>query len=707
MQHRPWNTAPLLSRGLAEIEHIVEGGRFETAAWSAVAYAGGIAAWFALSGPPQWLAFAAAMLGLACAALAAFPADGPHPRLRRTLVLLALLAVAGTLTVWGRSELAGQEPIPAPRVSELTGTVLSSEEQPALDRTRLTLAVRLASDERPLRVRLNLPAGLETERLAPGAVVRLRARLVPPAPPMLPGGYDFARNAWFRGLAATGSVIEIHEVLRPAPTGGGLAAARSALSRHIRKRLSGSEAGIASALATGDHGGIAESDAQAMRDAGLAHLLSISGLHVSAVIAATYFVFMRILAAIPWLALRVRLPVLAACGGALAGIGYTLLTGAEVPTVRSCIGALLVLAAVALGREALSLRLLAIAAFAVLLLWPESLIGPSFQMSFAAVLALIALATCEPVQRFLAPRDEAWALGIVRKVAMLFLTGVVIELSLMPIGLFHFHRAGAYGAAANVLAIPLTTFAVMPLVASALVLDLAGAGAPLWWLAGKAIGLLLGIAHWIAAQPGSVTTLPAMGGGTFTLFVIGGLWLALWRGWVRLAGLAPAAVGIVLLAGLRPPDLLISGDGRQVALVNPGRAGLLVLRTTRSSYVRDNLNEAAGMSGEPHPFETLPGAQCTPDFCTVLIERGERRWTLLVSRSREYISERALAAACERADIVVSSRWLPYSCRPRWIKADGRMLSRTGGMTIDLPAGKITTVAEGQGRHGWWQPGPP
>jgi len=179
-----------------------------------------------------------------------------------------------------------------------------------------------------------------------------------------------------------------------------------------------------------------------MRDAGLTHLLSISGLHVSAVIAAAYLLALKLLALWPAHALRVSLPIVAAGVGALAGIGYTLLTGAEVPTMRSCVAALLVLIALALGREALSLRMVSVAAFLVLLLWPESLINPSFQMSFSAVIAIVALHNTERVKAFLAPREESWLATVSLRGFMLLVTGFVTEIALMPIILFHFHRAG-------------------------------------------------------------------------------------------------------------------------------------------------------------------------------------------------------------------------------------------------------------------------
>jgi competence protein ComEC len=283
----------------------------------------------------------------------------------------------------------------------------------------------------------------------------MQARLMPPAPPMLPGGYDFARAAWFQGYAATGSAQGPIELVAPGEGEAWLAPLQRRLAAHVRSRLDGSAGAIAAAFASGDRGAIDRADEDAMRDSGLTHLLSISGVHVSAVVAAGYLLAIKLLALWPWLVLRVRLPVVAAGVGALAGIGYTLLTGAEVPTVRSCVGAVLVLGALALGREPISLRLVAVAGAFVLLLWPESLIGPSFQMSFAAVITIAALHGAAPVKALLARREEGLAARLARGALALLLTGLAIELALMPIVLFHFHRAGVYGAFANVLAIPL------------------------------------------------------------------------------------------------------------------------------------------------------------------------------------------------------------------------------------------------------------
>lgn len=703
LQHGHWRIRLDLSSGLARAERFLAQAGVEQGPWVVVAFAAGIAAWFVCGNVWQWLSVIAVGLGLACAALAILREDGRYPYLRRAMMVTGVAVAAGCALVWGKAALIGAEPITRPIVTTIEARVLSREEQPAEQRVRLLLATRDPASGRAIKVRVNLDIERDQPAIDEGAAVKLKARLVPPAAPMLPGGYDFARSAWFSGIAATGSVLGPVTVIEPGG-GGTVQGVQRDLSRHVRANLSGSPGTIAAAFASGDRGAIAEADDTAMRDAGLTHLLSVSGLHVSAVVAAGYVLALRLLALLPWLALRVRLPLVAAGTGALAGIAYTLLTGAAVPTIRSCIGALLVLAALAIGREPLSMRMIAVAALVVLVLWPEALMGPSFQMSFAAVISIVALHGSAPMRAFNAPREQAWWAKGLRQLTGLLLTGVVIELALMPIGLFHFHRAGVYGALANVVAIPLTTLASMPLIALALLADGLGAGAPFWWLAGKSLELLLALAHWTAAIPGAVTMLPSMGRGAFALFLLGGLWLALWETRARLWGLVPALAGLLLLTLVRAPDLLISGDGRHVGITGVVQDELLVLRESRSSYTRDNLTESAGMNGATRLIEDWPGARCNRDFCLVQIERGGRNWQLLIGRGTDYVSERALAAACERVDIVIAPRYLPFSCHPRWIKADRRMLDQSGGLTIDLVRGELRSVAQDQGQHGWWKP---
>ncbi len=700
MQQRPWHSRWRLSSVADVLERELGSSGFDRAPWVAVAMAVGIILWFVLPGPWQWVALLGLCgLGALCGWMILGQSRFVH--MGMACVALSLALGFGTGLIWARSAMVGAEAIPAPAVEWYSGRVLAREEQPARDRIRLVLAVRDAETGTARKIRVNVPLDQAQPEYREGAVVRLRARLMPPSPPMVPGAYNFARRAWFDGYSATGSVLGQIELVEPAPPPSGLVAVQRALSTHVRSKLQGSAGSIAAAFASGDRGAIAEADEEAMRDAGLTHLLSISGLHVSAIIAAAYLLAIKLLALWPWFALRVRLPLVAAAVGAGAGIGYTLLTGAEVPTVRSCAAAVLVLIAIALGREPLSLRMLAVAAGFVMLLWPEAVIGPSFQMSYAAVMAIVALHNSSPVKRFLAPREESWFFHTGRRVLMLLMTGLVIEIALMPIVLFHFHRAGVYGALANVMAIPLVTFVSMPLIAVALCFDLVGLGDPLWWLVGQSLDLLLNIAHFTAEQPGAVKLMPQMGMGTLALFVLGGLWLALWQGRKRLLGFVPTVMATLSLLLTPAPDVLVSGDGRHVGIVEGD--GLIMLRESRSDYARDNLMELAGMQGEPVTITDWHGARCSRDFCSLTLRREGRDWQLLMARSRDRIEERALAAACDRADIVIADRWLPRSCRPQWLKADGRFLSREGGLALFLEEERFTSVAESEGEHGWWR----
>jgi len=663
--------------------------------WIVVAFGAGIAAWFALPGGEWPVAVIALSLAGVLALLAWCRSFGAMELAARCLFVGLLMLAAGCATMAWRAERVAADPLPAPWFGVLTGRIEARETLPARDMVRLIVQPG-PSLGLPARVRVNLDLDLDSPALQPGAMITGRARLMPPAQAALPGGYSFAQRAWFDRLGATGSMLDKPQLLKPGETAGALDSLRARLSAHIQASVPGGAGGIAATLATGDRGAISEEDAEAMRSSGLAHLLSISGLHVTALIGAVWLLTLRLLALFPPLARAWRLPLVAAGAGALAGIGYTLLTGAEVPTIRSCAAALLVLLALALGRDPVSPRLIAAGAFLVLLIWPESLMGPSFQLSFAAVTAIVALHD-HPAMRNWAAADLGWAGRAARFLAMTFLTGLLIEFTLMPIALHHFGKAGLFGALANMLAIPLTTFVIMPVEALALLLDLVGLGAPFWWLCGIAIQALIDVAHGVADTPGAVALFPRSGAPVFALFVIGGLWLFLWRTRGRWLGLIPVALA-TLLAALQPaPDLLVTGDGQHLALSAPDGA-LVVLRRNAGDYALQSLSESAAFQGQPIAIEDWPGARCNADFCSLIL-RDQR---VLIGRSRERIPERDLAAACRRADIVIAARWLPKSCRPRWFKADRALLDRTGGLAIYLGDRSVRTVAESHAGHPWW-----
>lgn len=682
----------------ASLEYWLEAERDQLPLWLPVALAAGIAAWFALPDRSGWIVFLILCGGGAALALA-LDRGG---RATRWPAIFCLTALLGCLLAWGRSTQVAAPVLTRPVVAQVSGKIEEIDPLPARKAMRLwvALAPQLGL---PPHVRINVDADKVPAGLAAGATVTLRTRLMPPAPPAIPGAYDFARVAWFWGVGGTGKALGPVTVSAPAPPNSGfmtwLADRRVALTNHIESQLAGSAGGVAAAFVTGDTGAITLDDNNAFSQSGLAHLLSISGLHVTAVIAATMLIMLRLLALSPWLALRLPLPLIAAGAGAAAGIGYTLLSGAQVPTVRSCVASLLVLGGMALGREAVTLRLVATGALVVLLVRPEALVGPSFQLSFAAVTAIIAFHEHPKIHALAMKHEESWPRRIARELFALLATGFLVEIALAPIAVFHFHRAGLYGAFANIVAIPLTTFVIMPLEALALLLDLVGLGAPAWWLAGKGLLFLLWIARSVAALPGAVTAIPAMPQAAFGLMVAGGLWIALWRTRARRLGMIPLAIG-ALWAWMTPaPDLLVTGDGKHLA-VRADDGTLYLLRERAGDYVRQQLSEGSGIRTEARALDALPGARCTEDLCMTSIARGGRHWHLLATRTPYFLDTAQLVKACTWADIVVSDRRLPATCKPHWLKLDRPGLSVTGGIAVDLAHAKVTTVA-GADRHPW------
>ncbi|HVM38962.1 MAG TPA: ComEC/Rec2 family competence protein, partial [Sphingomicrobium sp.] len=571
------------------VEALLEHERAQLPLWFVVGLGGGIAAWFALDGPRQWTAFLCLAAGLA---VAGFAARGG--RAERAAGWFGLALALGCALVWARAEWVRAPRLERPLVTAFDARVERVETLVAKGDLRLWLAPD--DPALPPRVRVSLKAKDAPEGIASGARLRLRARLTPPPPMALPGSYDFARDAWFKQIGGVGRAIGPVTVLVPARATG-LDGVRDRLREHIRQAVPGPAGGIAIALATGDQNAVTKEDAEAMRRSGLTHLLSVSGLHIAAAVGAAMLLTMRLLALSERLALRFNLVLAAAAAGALTGIGYTLLTGMQVPTVRSCIAALLVLAGVALGRDGISMRLLAVGALLVLLFRPEVLPGASFQMSFAAVAAIIALHSTRWARASLSRRDEGVAMRFGRFLLGLAATGLAVELALIPVALFHFHKSGLYGVLANLIAIPLTTFVIMPLEAAALLLDVAGIGAPLWWLTGLSIDLLLGLARGVASAKGAVAAIPAMPPWSFGLIVAGGLWLLLWTSRIRLLGLAPAVIGALGAALAPTPDLLVTGDGRHLAVVEKGVP--LLLRDRAGDYMRELMAEASGFDDDP------------------------------------------------------------------------------------------------------------
>ncbi len=689
------------------VEAWLEAERDQLALWLPVALGAGIVLWFVLPDPTAWEAAGLVAIAVALAGVAL----ARHGRGARVVAVGGFAVAIGLGLIWWRAERVAHGVLAAPTIATFTARVERIEPLAARDLVRLRLAplrvLAVPATRGPARPLPTLPAHIRVNlvdtdvpaRLEPGAILQLSARLMPPPPPTVPGAYDYARTAWFDGVGATGRGFSPITILAGGGAGGvGL---RQRLSQHIQASAGGGGVGgIAASLATGDQGGIPLADNDAMRRSGLAHLLSVSGLHITAAVGAVMLLVGRLLTLSPWIALRTRVPLIAAGAGALAAIGYTLLTGAEVPTIRSCVAALLVLVALALGRQALTLRLVAAGAIVVLLLYPEALAGPSFQLSFAAVAAIVSLNEHPLLRTWFGPREQSHLAKLARELASLLLTGIVVELALLPIALFHFHKAGIYGAVANIVAIPLTTFVTMPCEALALLFDTVGAGLPFWWLTARSLDLLLWIAHATAAIPGAVAPLPAMPGGAYGLMVAGGLWIALWRTRWRRLGAVPLLVGMVWSLATPAPDLLVTGDGRHVA-IRTADGALALLRDRTGDYTADTLAENGGVSDLPVLLSEQRDARCSRDLCLARRMAGGRAWRVLATRSLYRVPTAELIAACAGVDIVISEHRLPRRCAPRWLRLDRPMLAQTGGVAIALASGAVRTVRHAGDAHPW------
>ncbi len=677
----------------AQIEAFLEAQYNQLPLWLPVALGVGIAAWFVLPTRDLWLAWEVGAAGMFVAAFL-LPAGS---RSRRALQIATIAAMIGCALAWWRAEAVRAPTLARPVIATFSAVVRTLEPQTAKGRVRLTLNP-IAAPALPPLVRVNVDLDKVPSGLVAGDRIALRARLVGPPDAAVPGGFDFRRIAWFQGLGATGSALG--PVARLSATSSSDAGLRAQLSAHVRAQIPGSAGGIAAAFASGDRGGIDPADEDAMRASGLTHLLSVSGLHITAVVGAAMILTLRLLALSTRAALRLPLILISAGAGAVAGIGYTLLTGAEVPTIRSCVAAVLILIGLAVGRQAFTLRLVATGALIVLMIWPESLIGPSFQLSFAAITAIVALHEWPRVQALVSSRDEGRVRSLARGLVSLLITGIVVEIALAPIALFHFHRQGLYGALANIIAIPLTTFVTMPAEALALIFDAVGLGAPFWWVTARSLDLLLWIAHAVARWPGAVAALASVPRVAFGLIAAGGLWLALWQGAVRRWGLVPMAIG-GLWALLTPePDLIVTGDGIHLAVRGPDGT-LATLRPRAGDYVRSVLAERSGELGDLADLDALPNSDCSIDACRIVLASPARSWRVFATRSHYALPRDQLITDCAAADIVVSDRVLPRACAPRWLKADKALLDRTGGMAITLGSGTVETVRDSEGEHPW------
>jgi len=559
----------------------------------------------------------------------------------------------------------------------------------------------LAPDATPRRVRIRLAGRLPP--IDPGQWMSARATLAPPSPPSAPGTYDFQRHAFFEGIGAVGFAFGAATVATP-PAGTPepsavavrLAGLRQSMTARILERLPGAAGAIAAALVTGDQGAIPKEAVQAMRDSGIIHLLSISGLHMAFVAGILFFGVRAVLALIPPLALAQPIKKWAAAAALVGTLFYLFLSGAPVPAQRSFIMAALILLAVILDRSAISMRLIAWAATAVLLLRPETLTGPSFQMSFAAVVALIAAYEAARDWRTERRAAAGWPRRAVQGAGELALTSLIATLATAPYVVFHFNRLAEYGVAANMLAVPLTGFWIMPWAVVASIAMPFGLDGAAWAPMGWGIEGLLAIARTVAAWPGAAVLVPAMPLAGLATLTLGGLWLCLWQRRWRYFGLVGIAAGLATMAFAVPPDLLVSDDGKLIALRDA--SGRLLLSSGRAARFDSELWLRRAAQDErivwPRDAPSADGALAC-DELGCLYRRAGR----IVALVRD---PAALDEDCAIADLVVSLEPVRGPCAaPRVV--DRFDLWRYGGHAVWLTEREIRVVSVGEprGRRPW------
>ncbi len=703
--------------------------------WAAFVFAGGIAVYFALPAEPV----AAATAGAALAAWLGFLLKARRGRGAAPLLVVALL-VSGTAAGAMRTAFVAAPVLDRARSATITGLVESVEHRE--NGLRLVLRLRemsgIGQDRMPARVRIALK-GQDTPVPATGDTVRLRARLMPPAPAVMPGGYDFSFRAYFDGIGASGFAfggvepVEARAVPWNLRASAGVARLRSGIAGRIRAALGETTAAaLAVALITGDRSGIPPEVTEALRTAGLAHILAISGLHMALFAGSVFFVLRALLALSSRLTQDWPIDVWAAGAALAAAAFYLAISGGSIATQRAFVMIALVLAGRLFGRRALTLRNAGVAMLLILAVTPESLVDPGFQMSFAAVIALIAAYEEMTRRRVAANRgppkrdDGAPVFGLIGSLASWFgailLTSLIAGAATGAIGAYHFHRIAPLGPLVNLVAMPVVTIAVMPFAVLALALIPFGLEALPLAVMGVAVDQVVAASQWAASlTPGEGTVGAPSVAGTLLMVLAGTVACLAPRGFRRTA-LVPLCLSAWLYATHRQPDILVSANGTTLALRDA--TGALRVTARPSSFIAEVWLRADGVGGDARSRRHLPRSAMACDALACLVrahgpegagpdppmtkggpdpplseggrgppstmdqamegrktkDQGGRRTSLLVSIVRD---PAAFAEDCARVDLIVSAHDAPADCAAPLV-LDRARLARDGTTAIRL-----------------------
>lgn len=666
--------------------------------WLAVAFGAGILLFFtAADGIPSLTA--PLFCALVCVAVA--PLLGARP-----VALAVALAIAASLlgfaaATWRVSQVAA--PVLArTMIAPLTGMIESLDEREV--GARLVIRVEsfggLAPEVRPRRVRVSFR---KAPALKPGDAISATARLLPPPEAARPGGYDFARDAYFQGIGAVGSLIGAITVRTASdpPLQLRLAAslddARNALTRRIAGAEGGQAGAVAAALVTGKRGLIGPAANDALRAAGIYHVVSISGLHMVLAAGVVFWLVRATLALVPHVTLFWPIKKIAAAF-AMAGVtAYCAFSGWDIAAERSLIMNLIMLGAILVDRPALSMRNLALAAVIALAREPEGLLGPSFQMSFGAVAGLIACARL--IDGHLFAREGAGRLGRLIGTALSGIVGtlattLVAQIATAPFATYHFQTIQPFGIVGNALTLPLVSLVVMPSAVIGILAYPFALDRPIWWLMGQAVGGMLAISEWIAGFGQANVVIPAFGSGALVLLAAGLLLATLPVSRLRWLAVPPALLGLALAAFPERYDIYIDRQGGGAAV--RGADGRLTALGKPSAFVLEQWLKADGDGRRADAVRGTSGGRCDRLGCTASLPDGR---TVSLIRDR-----RAFPEDCARAALLITGLAAPPTCTgPRVI--DRAALSAYGATALRAePDGFTAAQARSATRSVPWRP---
>ncbi len=661
--------------------------------WAPVLYAVGIGSYFALRSEPSAVAWgwvAALFCGLILLAIRSGEAVRPF------LVALCL-ATAGFAMAGAKAQRVAAETLTFRFYGAIEGRIVKVDRS-ASDALRLTLdRVRLEGVSRgrtPERVRVALHGTQGFVDPEPGVTVILTGHLSPPGGAVEPGGYDFRRQAWFQRLGAVGYTRT--PVLALAPHDGRawelwIYRLRMRLSHAVPDALPGPVSGFAAAITTGDRSGISEESYDALRASNLAHLLAISGLHMGLL---TGFVFAAIrlaLAALLRAALIWPAKKIAAAGALAAGAVYLMLSGGNVATERAFIMVAVMFGAIFADRRAVTLRAVAVAALIVLTLKPEALYGPGFQMSFAATTALVAVYGAFRTHGLSPARWPRW----MRLFGGVAVSSLIAGLATAPIGAAHFNQMPHYGIVANVASVPLMGAVIIPgAVLAALLAPFGLAWIGLEFMA-PAIRWILMVAETVSGWEGAVSHIIAPGPSVLPMLALAAVWVVLWQGRARVAGVPVAAAALVLWAGAERPPVLVSQTGGLIGvLTEEGRA---LSKAKGDGFAADSWLENDG-----DPVEQAI-AHARPAFREEGRQRDIQLGKSVIRHATGKVAAAAALDACDEvAHLIVNVPvTAPEGCR----LYDIRRLRETGALAIRSgPEGLAITSARDLSGHRLWSP---